>query len=98
MIDHNDFELPVFDSKKLPLLKTLDQDQIEELLEIFVHFMNPLTKVVNLKDVITAMKLLDSSKQNFLITSIFEELDKKYENDDLDFTRFVLEIDKNIVN
>lgn len=59
--------------------------------------MNPQSKLLNIKDVINAMKLLDSTKQNFLIISIFDDLDKKYENTDMDFTNFVIEVDKNIV-
>lgn len=95
--NNNDFENLSFDQKKLNLLKTLDQEKIQELSDIYTKFMNPQTKLLNIKDVVNAMKLLDSTKQIFLIISIFDGLDKKYENTDLDFTNFVIEVDKSIV-
>lgn len=62
--------------------------QIQELNEIFQFFMNPKSKLMNLKDLIASLKTLGYNETHPILCSIITKIDKKFDNSDLDFPTF----------
>jgi len=73
------------------------EDQIKELSQIFQFFMNPKSKLLNIKDLVVSLKTLGYNESHPIITSIITNLDKKFPISDLDFPTFLNELCENLV-
>lgn len=74
-----------------------DQNQMNELYEIFKTFMNPQSKMINMKEIITGMKTLNFFENNKIISSILYKINDKFANQDMDFPLFINELNENLV-
>lgn len=73
------------------------EDQIKELSNVFQFFMNPKSKLLNIKDLILSLKTLSYFETNPILISIITKIDKKFSNSDVDFPTFLNEICNTLV-
>ena len=90
-------EEPLFEKKPFNENSNFTEDQIKELSQIFQFFMNPKSKLLNIKDLVVSLKTLGYIETHPILTSIITNLDKKFPISDLDFPTFLNELCENLV-
>ena len=86
------FEDIIIEKKVSSQNSNFTDDQLQEISQIFQFFMNPKSKLLNLKDLVTSLKTLGYLETHPILSSIITRIDKKYVNSDIDYPTFLNEI------
>lgn len=81
-----------FNKNDLPENSNFTREQIQELFNIFQFFMNPKSKLINVKDIIASLKTLGYYESHPILCSIITKIDQKFPDKDLDFPLFINQI------
>ena len=84
--------------EELPIDKKLQEEngvfsaeQLTELTQVFQFFMNPKSKLLNLKDLMISLKSLGYFDSHPHLSSVISKIDKKFPNSDVDLSTFLNE-------
>ena len=83
-------ELPR-DKKLLEENDVFSAEQLTELTQVFQFFMNPKSKLLNLKDLMISLKSLGYFESHPHLSSVISKIDKKFPNSDIDLSTFLNE-------
>ena len=84
-------DLPI-ERKLLEENGVFSADQLTELTQVFQFFMNPKSKLLNLKDLIISLKSLGYFESHPHLSSVIGKIDRKFPNSDIDLPTFLNEI------